>query len=125
MPVLSRRTVAALAVSLGLLGVLGFAVQSRAATEPISMNIKQLPISFKALGNQNSVAGLSGARSCGRKWPSGRPIAGQDRRSSFNAVPSSASTDCDWAGHAGAAGDNPHLQGQPPRHEWPARVPCR
>ena len=33
MPVLSRRTVAALAVSLGLLGVLGFAVQSRAATD--------------------------------------------------------------------------------------------
>src|SRR3974377_2249751 len=33
MPILSRRTVAALAVSLGLLGVLGFAVQSRAATD--------------------------------------------------------------------------------------------
>ena len=33
MPVLSRRAVAALAVSLGLLGVLGFAVQSRAATD--------------------------------------------------------------------------------------------
>ena len=33
MPVLSRRTVAALAVSLGLLGVLSFAVQSRAATD--------------------------------------------------------------------------------------------
>ena len=32
MPVLSRRAVAALAVSLGLLGVLSFAVQSRAAT---------------------------------------------------------------------------------------------
>ena len=33
MPILSRRTVAALGVSLGLLGVLGFAVQSRAATD--------------------------------------------------------------------------------------------
>jgi len=33
MPVLSRRAVAALAVSLGLLGVLGFAVQGRAATD--------------------------------------------------------------------------------------------
>ena len=33
MPVLSRRTVAALAVSLGLLGVLSFAVQSHAATD--------------------------------------------------------------------------------------------
>ena len=33
MPILSRRTVAALAASLGLLGVLGFAVQSRAATD--------------------------------------------------------------------------------------------
>src|SRR6516165_10076054 len=33
MPILSRRTVAALAVSLGLLGVLGFAAQSRAATD--------------------------------------------------------------------------------------------
>src|SRR6476660_9543904 len=33
MPVLSRRAVAALAVSLGMLGVLSFAVQSRAATD--------------------------------------------------------------------------------------------
>ena len=33
MPVLSRRTVAALAVSLGLLGVLSFAVQSHAAAD--------------------------------------------------------------------------------------------
>jgi phosphohistidine phosphatase SixA len=33
MPVLSRRTVAALAVSLGLLGVLSFTVQSRATTD--------------------------------------------------------------------------------------------
>ena len=33
MPVMSRRTVAALAATLGLLGVLGFAVQSRAATD--------------------------------------------------------------------------------------------
>src|SRR6516225_1642044 len=33
MPILSRRTVAALAVSLSLLGVLGFVVQSRAATD--------------------------------------------------------------------------------------------
>jgi phosphohistidine phosphatase SixA len=33
MPILSRRTVAALAVSFGLLGVLSFAVQSRAATD--------------------------------------------------------------------------------------------
>src|SRR6516225_87311 len=33
MPILSRRTVAALAVSLSLLGVLGFAGQSHAATE--------------------------------------------------------------------------------------------
>jgi phosphohistidine phosphatase SixA len=33
MPILSRRTVAALAASLGLLGVVGLAVQSRAATD--------------------------------------------------------------------------------------------
>src|SRR6476620_2122640 len=33
MPVMSRRTVAALAAFLGLLGVLSFAVQSRAATD--------------------------------------------------------------------------------------------
>ena len=33
MPVVSRRTVAALAAFLGLLGVLSFAVQSRAATD--------------------------------------------------------------------------------------------
>src|SRR6516162_5074923 len=37
MPILSRRTVAALAVSLSLLGVLGFAVQSRAATDNINV----------------------------------------------------------------------------------------
>ena len=37
MPILSRRTVAGLAVSFGLLGVLGFAGQSRAATDNINV----------------------------------------------------------------------------------------
>ena len=65
MPVLSRRAVAALAVSLGLLGVLGFGVQSRAATDDNNV-VQALRATHRMKSPRSVPAPL-------RQWPPNNP----------------------------------------------------